>query len=340
MRATGAEAVALVAMGDAGIASRVLASRFGSCWTYAGDGVAPGQISASRLRDEFSFRTIGGSTALYGVVGRPVMHSVSPAMHNAAFRATGMDAIYLPLAAADFEDFLAFADAMALAGASVTAPFKVDAFDHAAESDPVARRIQSVNTLRRTAGRLTACNTDVAGFLAPLQAVAKLQGRRATILGAGGAARAVAEALHSAGAQVAIAARRREAAAQMAALTGASIAEWPPAADSWDVLVNATPIGTSPATADTPLPNGPLTGELVYDLVYNPPDTQLLKDARAAGCRTIGGLDMLVAQAQRQFEWWTGAKPSERVMRDAALAALASEAAGRGPSATDVGRGL
>ena len=317
----------LIAMGDAGVPSRVLASRFGSCWTYAGDGAAPGQMPAARMRDEFSFGSIDPGTAVYGIVGRPVMHSVSPAMHNAAFRAARIDAVYLPLAAADFQDFLSFADALSIQGASVTAPFKLDAFEHAADSDAVGRRIESVNTLRRSAGGWIGCNTDVAGFLAPLAARIELRGRRAIVLGAGGAARAAAEALVSAGAHVAIAARRREAAEHVAFLTGSSIADWPPAAESWDVLVNATPVGTVPAIDETPLPGAPFTGELVYDLVYNPPDTQLLKDARAAGCRTLGGLDMLVAQAQRQFAWWTGSQPPDAVMRDAALAAVQREAA-------------
>ena len=144
-----ARPMSLIAMGEAGLASRVLASWMGSCWTYAGDGVAPGQISARQMQDEYRFRRIGARTAVYGVLGRPVSHSVSPAMHNAAFRAADLDAVYLPLAAADFEDFAAFADEAGLAGVSVTAPFKVNAFERADECDPVSRRIQSVNTLRR-----------------------------------------------------------------------------------------------------------------------------------------------------------------------------------------------
>ena len=122
-------------------------------------------------------------------------------MHNAAFRAAHLDAVYLPLAAADFDDFLAFAEAAGLAGASVTAPFKVNAFERADECDPVSRRIQSVNTLRRDGGKWLGCNTDVTGFLAPLESAMRLRGTRATILGAGGAARSVSVALASAGVQ-------------------------------------------------------------------------------------------------------------------------------------------
>jgi shikimate dehydrogenase len=300
----------------------------GSCWTYAGNGAAPGQISERQMHDEYRFRRIGSRTAIFGVLGRPVSHSASPAMHNAAFRAANLDAVYLPLAASDFDDFMAFANAAGVAGASVTAPFKVNAFENADECDPASRRIQAVNTLRREGAKWLGCNTDVIGFLSPLQAVLHLPGTRATILGAGGAARSVAVALASAGARVTIVARRPEQAQSVAALTGAAVAPWPADPASWDLLVNATPAGTMSHQTRSPLPDGYVfpDGALVYDLVYNPPITPLLQDAMRAGCRAIGGLDMLVAQAQAQFEWWTGRRPADKVMRDAAHARLAATA--------------
>jgi 3-dehydroquinate dehydratase/shikimate dehydrogenase len=321
--------VLLIAMGDAGIASRVLASWMGSSWTYAGDNVAPGQISLTRIQDEFKFRRIGARTAIYGVLGKPVSHSVSPAMHNAAFGAVHLDAVYLPLAASDYNDFMQFADAVNLSGASVTAPFKVNAFESADECDPVSRRIQSVNTLRNEGGRWLGCNTDVSGFLAPLESAIQLRDARATILGAGGAARSVSVALASAGVRVTISARRDDQAKSVAALTGAEVAAWPPHPASWDLLVNTTPVGTKPNVGASPLPDDyPFhSGATVYDLVYNPPYTRLLQDADRARCRIIGGLDMLIAQAQAQFEWWTGRRPADRVMREAAMARLASMAA-------------
>ena len=315
--------MAVIAMGEAGIPSRILATWMGSCWTYAGNGVAPGQVSATRMLEEFRFRNIGPRTEIYGVLGRPVSHSVSPAMHNAAFRATHRDAIYLPLAAADFDDFLTFADAVGLRGASVTAPFKVNAFENADECDPVSRRIHAANTLRRDGARWLGCNTDVSGFLAPLGSM-PARGARATILGAGGAARSVSVALASSGMQVTVCARRRERAQAVAALTGAAVTAWPPDPNSWDLLVNSTPVGTAPNVDESPLPAEYAfqRGTLVYDLVYNPQQTRLLVDAAKAGCRTIGGLDMLVAQAQAQFEWWTGTRPSSHVMRAAATRRL------------------
>jgi shikimate dehydrogenase len=246
-------------------------------------------------------------------------------MHNAAFRAARLDAVYLPLAAADIDDFMAFADAVGLAGASVTAPFKLDAFERADECDPVSRRIQSVNTLRREGARWLGCNTDVTGFLTPLQSAMQLPGMRATILGAGGAARSVSVALASAGVKVTVAARRVEQAREVAALTGAAAVRWPPDPASWDLLVNATPVGTAPRADQSPLPGDYLFhgGGVVYDLVYNPPRTELIAAAERAGCRTIGGLDMLVAQAREQFKWWTGSRPHDGVMREAALKRLA-----------------
>ena len=328
--------VALIAMGDAGLASRVLAGWMGSCWTYAGErhleqAVAPGQISAHLMREEYQFHRIGPRTSVYGIVGKPVSHSVSPAMHNAAFRAAHLDAVYLPLAASDYDDFTRFTEAVGLAGASVTAPFKVMAFERADECDPVSRRIRSVNTLRRDGSKWLGYNTDVTGFLAPLEPTSQLRGRRAVILGAGGAARSVSVALVSAGMTVTVAARRLDQSKSVAALTGAAITPWPPEPGSWDLLVNATPVGTAPHVEESPLPDDyafPGSG-VVYDLVYNPQQTQLMTQAARAGCRTIGGLEMLVAQAQAQFEWWTGGRPASRVMRDAALARLQSTAGER-----------
>jgi shikimate dehydrogenase len=138
------------------------------------------------------------------------------------------------------------------------------------------------------------------------------------VLGAGGAARAVAVALLSRGAQLTIHARRPDQAADVAAGCGATIGGWPPPAGSWDLLVNCTPLGGATARSASPLPDGPFTGRMVYDLTYGPVETPLLRDAREAGCLTLDGLPMLVAQAERQFEWWTGVRPPDGVMMAAA----------------------
>ena len=312
-----------LAMGPAGVPTRVLAARIGSRWSYAGDGWVPGQMPAARLVGEFRFASIASGTAVYGVVGNPVMHSLSPAMHNAAFEVERVDAVYLPLEAADAPDFLAFADGIGLAGASVTAPFKL-ALAGAAVLDADAGRVGALNTLRRGPEGWEATNTDVEGFLAPLVPRFELAGARAAVLGAGGAARAVAVALRSRGARVTLHGRRLEQAQDVARAAGVGCAAWPPAPGSWDLLVNATPVGTAPRD-ETPWPNADLDGRFVYDLVYNPPLTRLLREAATAGCQTLGGLEMLVAQAARQFEWWTGKRPDASAMRRAAIRRLADE---------------
>lgn len=311
-----------IAMGTPGVCTRILAGRFGSCWMYGGEAVAPGQIPLTELLDEYRFRAITPRTAIYGVVGRPIGHSVSPAMHNAAFAALGIDACYLPIEAANADDFVDFARALDMRGASVTAPFKRELMAHVDVVDPVAAQVGAINTIRIEDGRWAATNTDVAGFLAPLVSRMPIDGIRATVLGAGGAARGVALALAHAGASVTVRARDLHRAEQVAALVGGQAAPLPAAVGSWDLLVNATPVGTWPDADVSPMAGVPLDGRLVYDLVYNPTRTRLLQDAEAAGCVTIGGLDMLVAQAQRQFEWWTGRRVATSVVRDAALRRL------------------
>lgn len=320
----GDEGIVLIAMGPHGIASRVLPRKFGSSWTYAGSVNSVGQLTPETMLEQYRFRSLDDMTDVYGLVGRPIDHSVSPAMHNAAIRAARLDAVYLPLPAADAEDFVTFARAIGLKGASVTIPFKVSLFDYVDEVYAVARRIGAINTIRVTDGRWIGGNTDAAGFLQPLQARAiPLHGTRAAVLGAGGAARAVAVALAPGGADVTMYARDLSRARDAALAVGARAAHWPPPKGSWDLLVNCTPIGTYPHAEETPLAASELSGRFVYDLVYNPSRTRLLRDAATAGCSTLGGLDMLVAQAQEQFQWWMGTRAPAGVMRAAAERRLA-----------------
>lgn len=317
------ERAVLIAMGEAGLSTRILAQRFGSAWTYAGGVRDVGQVSARRLVEQFRYRSISDATNVYGLVGLPVAHSVSPAMHNAAFAAAGINAVYLPLPAADADDFASFATAIGLKGASVTIPYKVALMDRVHDVDDVARRVGAINTLRIDGDRWIARNTDVAGFLRPLRdRSVPLSGRRAAILGAGGSARAVAVGLASQGARVTVHARDATQAQAVAALVSGSTGPFPPPADSWDLLVNCTPIGMHPRMEQSPMPHSGLARGVVYDLIYNPAVTRLLRDAATAGCDTIGGLDMLVAQAQEQFEWWTGIRPPSGVMRAAATKRL------------------
>lgn len=303
LRRAGADVV--VAMGPSGLPSRVLAAQFESKWTYAGNGAAPGQVSVARMTRELRFRDVSPATAVYGVVGTMTFESKSPAIHNEWFAAAGVDAVMVPMQAPSFDDFLAFAEELPVAGAAVTIPFKLDALRRSVRADGDARRVGAANTLRRCADGWEATNTDVAGFLAPLRGQ-DLRGARASVLGAGGAARAVVIALLSVGAAPTVCARRREQARELEPL-GAEVGVWPPPRGSWDLLVNCTPLGGIAHPEASPLPGGPFDGRLVYDLNYRPAETRLLREARAAGCAGINGWPMLQAQARRQHEWWVNA---------------------------------
>jgi shikimate dehydrogenase len=243
-------------------------------------------------------------------------------MHNAGFAALGLNAVYVPVDVDDLSNFRPFAEAMGVRGASVTIPLKRRALDTPDALAPLARAAGAVNTLILRDGRWIGANTDSEGFLAPLRhRMPDLRDRRAVILGAGGAARGVAFALTRQGARVAVAARRPERAHMLAADLGIDVASWPPEPRSWDILVNATPVGSTGAPG---LPvDVTLDGSLVYDLVYEPDRTPLMARAIDAGLEAIGGLEMLVAQAERQFELWTGECPPAGLFMEAAAQARA-----------------
>lgn len=308
-----------IAMGEAGQLTRLLPARFGSCWTYGGD-AAPGQVPVRLLRHRFRSHDVTTATRLYGVAGSPLAHSASPAMHNALFAAAGLDAVYVPVLATTVDDATTVAAALDFAGLSVTAPLKAGWLSRpdVVCDDEETRRLGVVNTVRREGQGWHARNLDIAGFLDGLDAHGvALAGRSALVLGAGGAARAAAWALRTRGAQVSVAARRVERAAEAAGAVHAAVVTWPPAG-RWDVVVNATPAGTWSDTSPSPLPAGHIETGVAYDLVYNPAQTRWLREAAAHGAVAIGGLEMLVGQAARQFEWWTGLPADRTVMREAA----------------------
>jgi 3-dehydroquinate dehydratase/shikimate dehydrogenase len=309
-----------IAMGAAGQLTRVFPAWIGSKWTYGGR-AAPGQVSTQTLIESYRVRERSRDSLVYAVAGSPLGHSASPAMHNAAFGAFGIDAVYVPLQTSSASDLLVVADAIGLEGASVTIPLKQPLLACGVDADELSKNVGAINTLKRDGRGWQARNFDVAGFLAPFAARRiDLRGKRALVLGAGGAARAAVWGLRSQGAEVRVAARRPEAARALTEQAGGSVADWPPPSD-WNMLVNTTPIGMWPRVGESPVDRSVFdraTGAIVYDLVYNPVDTELLQMARAAGAETIDGLEMLVGQACHQFEWWTGRQAPRDVMAVAA----------------------
>jgi 3-dehydroquinate dehydratase/shikimate dehydrogenase len=317
-----------LAMGPLGVASRVLGGRFGAPFTFAssaaGREAAPGQIPARMLADCYRVRQVGPDTRVFGLVGSDVLRSLSPAIQNRAFAERGVDAVYVPLQAESLPAFVAAIPALGVSGFSVTRPYKGAIVRYLDSVTPHAAEAGSANTVLVQEGRLVGLSTDGDGVLLPLRRRIDPSGRAVTILGAGGAARAAAFALVRAGARVTVAARRAAQAAEVAAATGCASAGLEDLARRpYDVLVNATPVGSGAVPGASPVASGLLRpGSIVFDMVYEPRETPLLAAARAKGCVTIDGVEMLVAQAVGQFEAWTGAAAPVAAMTEAATGAL------------------
>jgi 3-dehydroquinate dehydratase/shikimate dehydrogenase len=325
-----------IALGAAGMASRILSGRYGAPFTYAstsaGAESAPGQVPAAIMANLYRAGSISAATRAYGVLGSDVGRSLSPILHNRAFEARGIDAVYVPLQAARLDAFLEALPALALSGFSVTRPYKVEIVPFLHEIEERAAVCGSVNTVTvQPDGTLRGSTTDGLGLLASLKKRVDVKGRAVVILGAGGAARSAALSLANKGASVTLLARDPASAAAAAKLVGCGAGPLTEAGRRpWDVLVNATPVGSGALAAESPLParlHRP--GSVVLDMVYDPLETRLLREARAAGCTIIDGLEMLVAQAVAQFETWTGVEAPVDVMRKAALFIAQAQAQAR-----------
>ena len=316
-----------IAMGAAGLATRVLGPSRGAFLTYgstaAGQATAPGQISLRELEDVYRVRQINPQTQTFGLIGNPVSHSISPQIHNAAFSFTGTDAVYLPFQVRDAGEFIrrlikvqSREIDLNLRGLSVTAPHKGSVIKYLDWIEPSARDIGAVNTIVVKDDSLRGYNTDADAFLAPLQrASGGLKGLSCAVIGAGGAARTAIWRLQRAGAAVTMFARDAEAAKLLADEFGVDCKPLERATFTpYEVVVNATPVGTSGERQNQAVASAKqLQGvRLVYDLVYNPVGTHLLKEAASAGCQGIGGLEMLLAQAAAQFKLWTGKEAPRR----------------------------
>jgi len=330
-------------MGEFGLPSRVLAKKFGALLTFAslGDGAetAPGQPTIQNLKNTYRWDHIGPGTKVFGVIGDPVGHSMSPALHNAGFSATGYDGVYLPMRIPpEYEHFKATVDAwlndprLDFCGASVTIPHKqnllrfVEAFG--GEVEPLAAKIGAANTLhKRGDGSLYASNTDYAALL---DAVCdglgivreELADKRVAVLGAGGAARAAVAGFTHYRAHVTVHNRTPD---KARALAEAFDAQHAPLnkidLSQTDILINCTPVGMHPHVDASPIDFAAWTPAddtrpIVFDTIYNPHETKLLRDAKAAGCKTIPGIEMFVRQAAAQYELWTGHDAPADVFRE------------------------
>jgi len=323
-------------MGDLGVWSRILCRKYGSPFTYATFSaqrtMAPGQLTFEETRDIFHFDQINRDTQVFGVVADPVAHSLSPLIHNAAYQAQGLNAVYLPfrIPREHFTHSLHVLEALDVRGYSVTIPHKVAALELAQTKIEPVVEIGALNTLfRGQGGEWCGANTDCDAALASLRlaldpegdplhpATDPLAGKRVLILGAGGAARAIATGLIKAGAAVTITNRTKAKAAELVQSLGCMIAGWENrGAVGCDVLVNCTSVGMHPKVDESPFQQHWLDeGMIVFDTVYTPERTLLIAQARERGCRVVTGVEMFVRQAARQYEYFTGKSAPIEVMR-------------------------
>lgn len=269
-------------------------------------------------------KMIDADTALFGLIGNPVAHSLGPLMHNQAFAATGYNAVYLAFRVTDPARAIKGIAALNFKGVSVTLPHKVAVMENLDEIDETAAKIGAVNTIANNQGRLIGYNTDCSGAIAALKTRTSIKDKSVALIGAGGAARAIGFGLVAAGGRVTVLNRSRDNAESLARDLQAEFAplnDWQP--NRYEILINTTPVGMHPETEATPIPKEELLKHMVVmDIVYNPLETRFLKQAAAIGCRTINGVDMFVFQGAQQFELWTGQKAPVDVMRAAVLEAL------------------
>jgi len=321
-----------IAMGEEGLLSRVLSPRAGAAFTFAstaeGTETAPGQVSARTLLDLYRIEQLDQATRIFGVAGNPIAHSLSPLIHNTAFRRENVNAVMLPLKVKAVDDLLTVVRGLPIDGLAVTMPLKQEVLPHLANMDPLTARIGACNTLRTGAdGKLYGFNTDVAGIVRPLEKRLRIRGSRILVLGAGGAARAAVFGLIEQGAEVFVVNRTHETAVALARKAHAkSLKHETLAKQQFDVIINTTPCGMTGFKQALPLKENELNAGLIFDMVYSPLETPLLQLAKSRGLAVISGLEMFVQQGARQFEIWTGKPAPESEMYRVAELALRKRA--------------
>jgi 3-dehydroquinate dehydratase / shikimate dehydrogenase len=325
-----------VCMGEQGIISRVLGVRAGSVFTFAsgsqGEETAPGQVTAHDLHSLYRIEQVDAATRVYGVAGDPVAHSLSPAIMNAGFRRENVNAVYLALHAKTLKDLLACVREIPIHGLSITMPYKETILPYLDNTDSHTTKIGACNTVVRAQdGKLYGFNTDTSGVVRPLERrLSTLQGAKILVLGAGGAARAAVFGLAERGAEVFILNRSMEAAKKLARRAHArSIKRADLKKFAFDVIINATPVGMGNKT-ETPLQEKEINARYVFDMIYDPAETRLLKLAKERGAQIIPGIEMFVHQAARQFEIWTGKPAPQDDMMQVVTLAMQERAARAG----------
>ncbi len=322
------DSLIVLAMGEIGFPTRVLSPAFGGIYTYAApnaaEGTAAGQVSARQLRNLYRIDKFSKAAKIYGVIADPVRHSISPAVHNRAFQARRIDSVYLPFLVhpPQLKDFLVLADKLPIAGFSVTIPHKQKLLRYLDTIDPLTRRIGAVNTVWKKAGKWRGTNTDAAGVTVPLAKKLKLAKSTVLLVGNGGAARGAAFALTEAGAKLSIVGRNPDRVRALAKICGAEpVMKDQLEGRNWDALVHATPLGMFPHVNECFF-DGHIPADLVFDMVYNPLETQLVQRALDQKKTIVPGIQMFLEQAAAQFELWTGEAAPRSVMEKAAMEAL------------------
>jgi 3-dehydroquinate dehydratase / shikimate dehydrogenase len=321
-------------MGEQGIISRVVAVRAGSAFTFgafsAEEKTASGQVTAQELRSVYRIEQVDAATKIYGVAGDPVSHSLSPLVMNAAMRRENVNGVFLPLHAKSLKDLLACVRDIPIHGLSVTMPHKRAILAHLDNTDPQTAKIGACNTVVRSQdGKLYGFNTDSAGVVTPLEQRIPLKDARILVLGAGGAARAAVFGLKERGADIFILNRNTEKGKKLARQAKARTVKRANLKKlDFDVIINATPVGMG-NTRESPLNADEIRAKYVFDMVYDPGETKLLKLAKERGAEAIPGSVMFVHQAARQFEIWTGKPAPREDMLRIVMLTLAERAAKR-----------
>jgi 3-dehydroquinate dehydratase/shikimate dehydrogenase len=325
-----------IAMGEVGVFTRILARKFGAPFTYAGFNpervFAAGMLQHGILRHDFAYEKIDANTEIYGVMGDPIEQSLSPVVHNAAFRELGLNKVMVPFMVppSDLPNFFNELLWLDLKGCSVTIPHKETIIPLLQQKENAVERTGSCNTVVFTAdGQRVGYNTDYRAAMDSLEfalegresdeSLSPLLDKQVLVLGAGGVARSIAFGLARRGANVSITNRHDDRATRLAEEVGCRSVTWSMRASTVaDVIVNATPVGMHPNVDDTPLPPGAFSraGMLVFDTIYHPENTMMLKLARERGCKTVTGADMFIRQAAIQFKLYTGRDAPIDLMHD------------------------